>query len=341
MPRTRTPDRAKLPKYVYRTRGWYVYRAYLGSNGGRAQFAPDQKLCRDDEALTEVWRAYHEATQQKRNTLAWLVGEYLVSDRYAALSRPSQDAYQRNARVVTTTKLKGGKPFGDVSMDSLTPGVFRRYMDKRSRAAPVQANRELSFLKAAFAWALERDIVSTNPVKPVRKNKENARERYINDWEYQLVYDLAPRTMRCAMELAYLCRARKSELRSLRRSHCVEDGLLLERGKGSKTQIILWTPRLQTAVSLGSADSKVTMLDPYLLNKDSGGPITNSSFNSAWQRTMRKAMEQGLPERFTFHDIKAKGVSDFDGDKARASGHKSARMTAIYDRKLETIDATK
>ena len=32
---------------------------------------------------------------------------------------------------------------------------------------------------------------------------------------------------------------------------------------------------------------------------------------------MAKAQEIGLEERFTFHDLKAKGVSDFDGDKKK------------------------
>jgi hypothetical protein len=48
----------------------------------------------------------------------------------------------------------------------------------------------------------------------------------------------------------------------------------------------------------------------------------------------------GFEPRFTFHDIKAKGVSDFDGDKKTASGHKSERMIEIYDRKRKVVKAT-
>ncbi len=44
-----------------------------------------------------------------------------------------------------------------------------------------------------------------------------------------------------------------------------------------------------------------------------------------------------LVERFTFHDIKAKGVSDHG---SHHSGHKSARMTDVYLRKLEEAKAT-
>jgi len=54
---------------------------------------------------------------------------------------------------------------------------------------------------------------------------------------------------------------------------------------------------------------------------------------------MKKAMGQGI-ERFTFQDLKAKGVSDFEGDKKKASGHKSESMVAVYDRKLTEVDST-
>ena len=44
--------------------------------------------------------------------------------------------------------------------------------------------------------------------------------------------------------------------------------------------------------------------------------------------------------RFSFHDLKATGVSDFEGDKKKASGHKSERMVNVYDRKRIEVDAT-
>ena len=55
---------------------------------------------------------------------------------------------------------------------------------------------------------------------------------------------------------------------------------------------------------------------------------------------MAKAVAKGIG-RFTFHDLKAKGISDFEGDKQLAGGHKSPSMTAIYDRKKHTVDPTK
>lgn len=83
------------------------------------------------------------------------------------------------------------------------------------------------------------------------------------------------------------------------------------------------------------------MASLYIIHDDHGQPIIESTFDSAWQRLMVKASHLGLKERFTFHDLKAKGVSDFVGDKQRAAGHRTARMADVYDRKVERIKATR
>ena len=56
---------------------------------------------------------------------------------------------------------------------------------------------------------------------------------------------------------------------------------------------------------------------------------------------MKRAVDGGFKERFTFHDLKAKGVTDFDGDKQKAAGHKSARMAEAYNRKPEKTPSTR
>jgi hypothetical protein len=53
-----------------------------------------------------------------------------------------------------------------------------------------------------------------------------------------------------------------------------------------------------------------------------------------------KQMGKQGTERFTFQDLKAKGASDFEGDKRQASGHKSESMVAVYDRKTLEIEST-
>ena len=42
--------------------------------------------------------------------------------------------------------------------------------------------------------------------------------------------------------------------------------------------------------------------------------------------------------RFTFHDLKRKGVSDTSGNKQDASGHRNASMLNIYDVRIKTVE---
>ena len=58
-----------------------------------------------------------------------------------------------------------------------------------------------------------------------------------------------------------------------------------------------------------------------------------------WFAAARKEAQDKFPEAnfdFTFHDIKAKAISDYDGDdKKKFSGHKTDSQVRVYDRKLK------
>jgi len=59
-----------------------------------------------------------------------------------------------------------------------------------------------------------------------------------------------------------------------------------------------------------------------------GIKVHTEAFSTEWQWLMK-----GFESRFTSHDLKAKGISDDEGGKQRGSGHKSASMMNVYDRK--------
>jgi hypothetical protein len=44
--------------------------------------------------------------------------------------------------------------------------------------------------------------------------------------------------------------------------------------------------------------------------------------------TLNKGIEFN---HFTFHDLKRKGISDTEGDKMKASGHRSPEMINVFD----------
>lgn len=331
-------DDEKLPKYVYLKKGRYVYVPYFGCG----KFGKEEVLCPGDSTIKQVWRAYDALTEDgSKGTLRWLCEEYLRSSENREKHSATQKEYEKCAKQVLAASLANGRLFGDVDFKLITPGVVRRYRDKRRESAPVRANRELAFLSVVFSWALERDYVKTNPAKGVKRIKEKPRSRYIEDWEYRFVYDLAssPQYIRPAMELAFLMRLRLSEVLELSHADLMEKGVLARRTKGSKTQIVEWSTRLQSAID--AADSPAVVKSFYLLHDGKGQKIRTSTFQTAWNRLMRSAVDRGLKERFTFHDLKAKGVTDFDGDKQHAAGHRSAKVAQDYNRKPELVPSTR
>ena len=74
----------------------------------------------------------------------------------------------------------------------------------------------------------------------------------------------------------------------------------------------------------------------YLVHNGKGGKVHIDAFTTEWQRLMK-----GFEPRFTFHDLKAKGISDDTGDKQKGSGHRSASMINVYDRKPNIVTPIK
>lgn len=220
-------------------------------------------------------------------------------------------------------------PAGGTPLQGITPGVIRKYLDYKNS---ITANREISALSAAWSYCYERDKVTiANLCKGVRRIPESPRDRYITEGEYKAVYNIAPDHYKVAMELAYLCRMRRGEVLDTRYRDVESEGLNTRRLKGSNSALTLWTPRLSAAVELG-LKGKMRVPDMPLV----GMGIKGDTFTQGFRKLVKRA---GV-ELFVFHDIKAKGVSDFTGDNRKVGGHKSERMVDIYDRKRIVIEAT-
>lgn len=205
--------------------------------------------------------------------------------------------------------------------------MIRKYLDYRG---VTSANREVAYLSKAWSWCYERDITRhPNPCKGVSRIKEKARDLYVTDEQYNAALQKAPEYVQVAMELAYLCRMRIGEVLDTRVRDIEEEGLNTRRLKGSDDALTRWSPRLKAAVDRGLSGC-VRVPDMPIVNIN-GSPIKYDAFHKAF-----KALGAG----FHIHDLKAKGVSDFTGDKRAASGHKSEAMVAVYDRKRKDVDPT-
>ena len=67
----------------------------------------------------------------------------------------------------------------------------------------------------------------------------------------------------------------------------------------------------------------------YLIYNMSCQRYTYDGFSKEWLKA-----KKGLD--FTFHDLNAKSISDYEGDKTKFSGNK--KSVHVYDRKTEVVD---
>lgn len=336
----------RLPAYVYLKKGRYVYVPYYGKGkrGKEITLKTNGKLLRADTPYPKIWAAFDLITRSDNRTLAWLIDEYLESAKFSTLKPRTRENYRGYRGSICNKPLKGGKRFGDTLLGHINIKVMRKYLN--ARTAKVAGNREMQFMKAVYSWARQYiDEVTENPCVGVDLNKESPRDRYITHDEYDLVYKIAKagnvKYIPIAMELAYLCRARLNEILAMIHSDILEQGVYLRRGKGSESEVTEWTPRLRQAVNEAMQlfpKAPAPISGSFLLHDKKGLPIKKNAFDSARQRIMAKAKAAGLEESFTFHDLKAKGISDHEH---KYGGHKSGKMKRVYDRLPAVVKATK
>ena len=339
MPRKRsTSDDNWLPSRVYRGRSAYEYRPRSGENI-RLIALPKDGL-ETESIKADVWAAYTKAKSApvQADDMNMLMDEYHKGAQFRQLSPNTQRDYEQYSKRIR-------RVFGHMIPSDIKPPHIRQFMDAMAaKEIIVQANRHHSYLSVIFSWGIERAWCTENPAKQVRKFRETPRDRYIEDWEYDLVLGIARQSsypyLAPMMELAYLCRARSIEVLAFTEANISDEGIFLNRKKGSDNEITAWSDRLRKAVADARAlfPNAPASIQRPLIHDKTGHHIRRESFKTAWGRVMTIALKSGLKERFTFHDIKAKAITDHS---KHFGGHKTKKMTAVYNRKPDIIEPTR
>lgn len=322
-PRKRSGPDKWMPPRVYRGKSAFEWHP---REGGAV------RLCDLDAKESEVWAAYEKATAdtKRRFDLDALARMYFDAPEFTRLKPNTRDDYLRSWKILKDV-------FGQSLPGTIQPADVRRYMDLRGKASTVRANRERSLLSNVMAWGYERGLVKSNPCVGVRTFSEPRRERYITDHEYQAVLAVASPNIQAAMEIAYRCAARQQDVLALLRQQLLPEGVYIKQGKTGKQQIKAWTQELRAAVDLAIQQPSKIATTWVIHNRD-GQRYTRGGFSAMWKRLIIKAVADGIiSEPFTFHDLKRKGISDFEGDKQQFSGHATPAMAARYNVKPEVV----
>ncbi|KAE9687801.1 tyrosine-type recombinase/integrase [Escherichia coli] len=320
MGRKRAPGNEWMPKGVFFRPSGYYWKP-----GGTTE-----KLAPAGASKSEVWIAFEKVVEGRKNILTFsqLWKKFLNSTDYADLAPRTQKDYLAHEKYLLAV-------FGEAEAKAIKPEHVRRYMDARGKKSRVQANHEHSSMSRVYRWGYQRGFVPGNPCVGVDKFPKPQRDRYITDEEYLAIYEHASEPVKAAMEIAYLCAARVSDVLKMDWSQIMDKGIFIQQGKTGVKQIKAWTDRLRAAVDICRSWGETGAVIKTMY----GERYSYKGFNEAWRKARTTAANYlGRPLDCTFHDLKAKGISDYEGtgrDKQKFSGHKTESQVLVYDRKVK------
>jgi integrase len=187
-----------------------------------------------------------------------------------------------------------------------------------------------------FSYAMRWGMLDRNPCIGVAKHPEKGRDRYITDQEFKVVKEIASDFIEVVMDFAYITALRKGDILSLKLEQINEKGIWITQSKTGAKQLYEWTDGLKDVVSRAKA-LKRPIRGSYLFCTRKGEPYSDSGFKAMWNRVQVKWAESG-GVRFTFHDIRAKALTDakrLGMDAQSLAGHATSAMTEHYIKKRE------
>lgn len=361
-------DQGSLPRGVYYdARGTGVWYTLYQDEGGKQR---RKNLAGPRTTLSELHRLMEERSGVDRDSLAYLAEQYHQSQKFRSLAKKTQESYCYSRDVLIAIPTKLGKPLGELAVRKFTPSLVQRLIDRiAEEGKPSKAAHALRYLRLLMQWGRNRGFIETNPAQGIEAPKERKQRRLPEPTVMVDLIQLAKQQGKltrgekgaCSpylwyvMEISYLCRLRGIETVTLTDANETPEGVLTNRRKGSRDNIVRWTPRLRAAWEAAKQVratiwAKRKMPVPALPEQRRiivaahGGALQKSSLDTAWQRLVKQAIDKGImtaDRRFGLHDFKRRGITDTLGnraDKQEASGHRDASMLNVYDLSVPIVD---
>ena len=216
-----------------------------------------------------------------------------------------------------------------VPVNELTIIDIFKVSERFNNKSPATQNRYMDTLKAIFNLGCQFELISNNPMKLWKKNKEKPREVYLTVPDLTKIYNLAPDHLKWIIEVEWKLGTRpgKSELFSLRWSDVDFDKDTL-RVRGTKNltsnRIIPLTPHFKERLR----EMKAKAMTDYII-EFKGKPVITCK--TTFRKTVKKA---GITYPVRLYDIRhlfASTILANGGDLKAVSkilGHSSTVMTA-------------
>lgn len=302
-PRTRNP---LLPKYVQPRHG-----AFYLTKGGKWVLLGHE--------LNEALAKYRELIRPLADGLPGLI-DAAIADRSARIA-PATLAQYKLAGEKLKVMLAEFRP------EQVQPRHIAQVRRTLS-ATPNMANRVLSVARIVFGYAVEGQLIDSNPAMGIKRCDEATRDRLIAQDEYAAIHDKAPSRLQCAMELMYLTGQRVNDVLEIRLSDIRDDGIYFRQRKTKAQLVVGWTSELRDVVERAKRLLR-GVAGLTLLQGRQGKPVDYRSMGHSWATACKAA---GVPD-VQMRDIRAMAATATRAQGGNATallGHKSKSMTDRY-----------
>jgi integrase len=193
---------------------------------------------------------------------------------------------------------------------------------------PNMANRCLSLLRQVFAWALEQQLVESNPAVGIKRHIEAKRGRLITMAEYVAIYAHAGERLQTVMDLLIRTGQRVSDVLRIRRVDLTEEGIRFVQQKTGAKLVVPWTAELRAVVDRAKGlHGNVRALT--LLHNRRGKTPDYRTVKHQWDRACEAA---GVADAH-LHDLRAvalRAARRHGLNATKLAGHSSPARTERY-----------
>ncbi len=259
--------------------------------------------------------------------------EALIEEALPHITKGKADA-TKNQYGVAARKLQ------TILADFSPQQVMPKHVAQMRRAltdTPNMANRCITVLRLVFGYAVEEQLVDSNPCTGI-KRLEAKRDRLVLRDEFERIHAKAPPRLQLMMELAYLTGQRLLDVVGIHRTELKDDGIYFRQEKTNAQLVVRWTPQIRDVVERAKRlGGKVEGV--WLFRSRHGKPPAYGTVRDQWTKACTDA---GVADT-TLRDLRAMSATATrkQGKDATALlGHASPAMTRRYlrDREVPLVD---
>jgi integrase len=331
------PDKQRdgSPRWLFRRKGFpkvtlpgpphskEFWAAYAAALNGRP-LAPKKQ----ESALRTKQPKSHRKTKVEAGTLGWLCQRYFASGEFLQCDLITQKGKKWVLNAALREPLVKGKPltFETCPLTSLTRAHIVTLRDRKVET-PTAANARLAKLKQLFEWAIDEEIMTSNPaekVKPLDKKKGGHHTWTLAEVKrFEETHPVGTKA-RLALEIMLYTGMRISDASQLGKQHATvdQDGVRIFskpewkfRTRKAKWINVPILPNLQKVLD----ESPVGDLT-YLVSAR-GVPYSNQRLGNAFKEW---CVEAGLPH------CSAHGLRKAGATRAAENGAKVHQLMSIY-----------